>query len=129
MYQIAILRHAYYPDLQGVEAPKIHADDRNDPVEYDTVDEAKDVIAEWDNEVYVLSHNESGRPSYLVVEAVDGDYIHGGRYGDMSNYDWAEWESYCTHNDDDACGECHGCHESMIAEDRDYLLGRAVYTS
>jgi len=126
-YQIAILRHAYIPDLQGDETPRIYSDNQDNPIEYEAFDEAKSVIAEWDEEVYILSHNESGRPTYLVVKAVDGDYIHGGRNSDASNYDWSA--SDCSRNDGDACGECNDCNRLMINQDCQYLLDNAVYRS
>lgn len=112
-YQIATLKHYYYPDLQGDEQPRI------DETLYDTIDEAKDVIAEWDDGVYITDHNESGRPTYVVVESVDADYIAGGRNQDASNYDWDGAE----HD----CGECNVCLRMMIEQDRQYLLDHAVY--
>jgi hypothetical protein len=124
-YQIAILRHTYMPDLQSDRSPRIYSDSHNVPIEYDTADAAKTQIAEWEGEVYITSHNESGRPTYLVVESVDGDYIHNGRNGDLSNYDWDGWQDFCS-RDDDACGECSGCTKHMIDQDREYLLGKAI---
>jgi len=129
-YQIAILHHYYHPDLQGGETPRIYCDDDNNPIEYDTIEDARAVIDEWDNDIYVTSHNESGRPIYLVVESVDGDYIHGGRNGDGSNYDWDGYEDFCARLDgDNCCGECQGCIRYMIDADREYLLNSAVYKS
>ncbi len=119
MYEIAILGHYYHPDLQGKETPRIHCDERNNPIEYDSLEDARAVIDEWNDDVYILSHNESGRPTYLIVANVDGDYIHDGRNGDLSNYDWDD--ASCT------CGECNTCFQMCIAQDREYLLGSAVY--
>lgn len=127
-YQIAILRHTYMPDLQGDRMPRIQCDDDNNPIEYDTIAEAKEVIDSWDDDVYVTSHNESGRPTYLIVESASGEWVHGGRNGDGGNYDWDGYEDFCTHIDGDGncCGECNGCIEYMIDADRDYLRSAAV---
>lgn len=126
-YQIAILRHTYMPDLQGERSPRFFSDRNDNTVEFETVEEARAMIDEWNSEVVVLSNNESGRATYLIVEDVDGDYIRGGRNGDMSNYDWGDFEKFCSH--DDACGECSGCINYMIDQDRQYLTNNAVYKS
>ena len=113
--KIAILKHTYQPDLQGMETPRIYDAD------YDTLDEAAAQIAEWDNEIYVTEHNESGRPTYLVVDDLAADYVNGGRNQDMSNYDWSDADC--------ECGECNDCCTMAILQDRDYLLGAALYKS
>lgn len=119
---IAILKHAYHPDLQGMEQPEIYCEENTDiPVDFETLEEAKAQIEKWNDETYYLSHNESGRPTYLVVENVDADYVRSGRNQDMSNYDW-----------DDAdceCGECNVCCSMMIGQDREYLTQNALYTN
>lgn len=113
--KIAILKHAYHPDLQGDEMPRIYEE------EFDTLEDATERIEEWNNETYYLSHNESGRPTYVVVEDVDADYVEGGRNEDMSNYDWDG--AACE------CGECNKCISMMIGQDRGYLLSNALYKS
>jgi hypothetical protein len=115
MYQIAKLAHYYKPDIQGDEQPRVYTE------LYDTIDEAQAVIAEWDEDVYITDHNESGRPTYVIVEDAVADYIANGRHQDMSNYNWDNAE--CT------CGECTTCSAMMIGQDRDYLLTNALYKS
>lgn len=114
-YQIATLPHYYAPDIQGQEKPRI------DDEMYDTIDEAKAAIAELEDGIYYLDHNESGRPTYVVVDDVTADYIASGRNEDMSNYDWEN--AKC------GCGECSTCFDMMIGQDRDCLLTAAVYKS
>lgn len=123
-YQIATLKHCYQPDLQGDEMPRIYSDHHGQPIEYDSVAESQAVINEWDADIYVTDHNESGRPTYVIVESGHGDYIHGGRNGDMSNYDWDD--NSCKRNNGDCCGECNECFFMMIEQDRQYLLSSAV---
>ena len=113
MCQIAKLGHYYQPDIQGSEQPRIAEE------LYDTIDEAKAVIAEREDGVYLLDHNESGRPTYVIVDDVTAYYITSGRHQDMSNYDW--------HNAECECGECNTCMAMMIGQDREYLLTNAVY--
>lgn len=110
--KIAVLRHAYQPDMQGMERPGILGE------EY-TLDEAVAKIEEINSNVYVLEHGESGRPTYVVVEWVDANWVEGGRNQDMSNYDWDG--AGCD------CGECAECTAMMIAQDRDYILAHALY--
>jgi hypothetical protein len=115
--RIATLKHAYRPDLQGMEQPIIEED------VYDTLAEAVAVIEKWNSEVYVTDHNESGRPTYVVIDDRDAHYIETGRGEDMSNYTWTdEDEARCG-----SCGECQDCLDTMIAQDRDYLLKNALY--
>ncbi|APU89152.1 hypothetical protein Rctr71_033 [Virus Rctr71] len=115
--KIVTLRHAYQPDLQGMERPRI------EEVYHDTLQKAIDQIQEWDSEIYYLAHNEYTRPTYIVVEDVDADYVEGGRFEDMSNYDWDE-DMECG-----TCGECNTCIRIMIEQDRQYLLNAALYKS
>lgn len=117
---IAILRHAYHPDLQSMEQPKVLCEDGTDtPVDYETLEDAIAEVNERNGETYYLSHNESGRPTYVVVDDVDAEYVRSGRNGDMSNYDWD--------NADCDCGECNECCEMMIGQDREYLIKNALY--
>ena len=111
--KIATLKHTYMPDLQGKRQPRIHGED------YETLDDAIAKITEWNNDIYVTDNNESGRPTYVVVEDVPADYVSGGRNEDMSNYDWDN--AACD------CGECGVCCEMMIDQDRQYLLNWALY--
>ena len=119
---IAILKHGYHPDLTGIEQPRFELDHNGNPREFE-LDEAKRIIEQWENEPYVLSHGESGRPTYLIVESIDGNNIYSGRNGDMSTYDWPD-DMNCN-----ACGECTACMQLMIDQDRDYLIRHAVYKS
>lgn len=120
MYQIATLGDYYEPDLQGQRQPRFEEDNSGNPIEYDTIDEAKAVIKDWLETRTVLGHNQYG-VTYLVVESAHGDYILGGRNSDMSNYDWDN--ATCD------CGECDTCFNLMIDQDRQYLLDSAVYKS
>ncbi|MEM4658358.1 MAG: hypothetical protein QXX77_08065 [Candidatus Methanosuratincola sp.] len=111
-YKIAVLRYAYQPDTGGLE--RVYFLDE----EFETVEEAKEFIAELDNEVYILQHNEYSRPDYLVVDDVTADWIMSGRNSDLSNYDWSDTE--CT------CGECSKCIVTIIDQDRAYVRKYAI---
>lgn len=111
-YKIAVLRYAYQPDIAGLE--RVHFINE----EFETVEEAKEFIAELDNEVYILQHNEYSRPDYVVVDEVTANWVESGRNGDLSNYDWSNAE--CT------CGECNKCIATMIGQDRAYVRKYAV---
>lgn len=116
-FLIAILRDAYQPDLQGLEAPKFYeVDDKI--IDFDSADEAFAKVGELDDAVYYTSHGESGRPKYLVVDDVSANYIISGRGGDMGNYNWD--------SADCDCGECSTCFAMMIDQDRDFLKDNAL---
>jgi len=117
MYAISVLRNVYQPDIQGESQPGFHNDFHGNIVEFETIEEAKSEIAEWESDRVVLSHNEYSAPDYIIVSDVTADYIQSGRNSDMSNYDWdgAECE----------CGECQKCFAMMISQDRDYIRSHA----
>lgn len=76
-YQIAILGHYYHPDLQGERKPSIHCDDRNNPIEYETIDEAREVIREWDGYEDFCAHidgdNCCGECQGCIEHMIDAD--------------------------------------------------------
>lgn len=115
MYKIAILRHAYYPDLQGLETVRFAEG------EFETVDDAIATVREMDGDIYIMEHGESGRPTLIVVDDVDADYVASGRNQDGSNYDWTVAEC--------ECGECAECLDMMIHQDRAYLRSNALFIS
>lgn len=126
-YHIAILRHVYQPDLQGDEQVTFATEPdsgHNDMITFDTPEEAHAEIAEWADDIYVTEHNESGRPTYAVVDDLTAEYVIGGRNGDMGNYDWDDND--CKRNDGECCGECDDCLSMMINQDRDYIIASAV---
>lgn len=105
------LRHAYKPDLRGLERPFL--------VDwYESYAEAMEDAKAYDSKPYVLMHGEYSPPTYVIVDAQVADYIESGRYEDMSNYDWDDAE--CT------CGECNKCIQMMIEQDREYILDHAM---
>ena len=119
------MRQAYQPDSQNLESVDFIRDERATIVEYDTLDAARRVVADLDNEVYHTRHGESGRPEYLIVLFDDAIWIADGRGGDGSNYDW---EFECENPDDDGnhCCECKACVAGLINEDRQFLLDNRV---
>jgi len=120
-YKIVVLRQAYSPDLQGIERPHFLSEENSqDDLVIDTIEDAKDKIEELDNEIYVTSNGESGRPEYLIV---DDNYTIG--YDDMSNYNWDD--SDCDRGaDGEACGECADCIQLMINQDRQGVINNKV---
>jgi hypothetical protein len=65
MYKIRQTRHYYGPrDVKGYVT-----DERGDDLTFGTRAAATAAVAEMEEGVYHLSHNESGRPTYRVVRA------------------------------------------------------------
>ncbi len=116
-FYIAILGNYYLPDIQGERSVRWASHEQGEAMPFDSIEEAKAWIEEAESDVYVTSHNEAGRPEYMVVDERVYDYISGGRNQDMSNYDWDGAE--CD------CGECETCIDMMIDQDRDYVRGEA----
>jgi len=115
LFSVAVLREMFSPDIQGRGAVDfVRSDDgQNDIEAYSSVDEARARVAALDNEVYVTSAGEAGRPEYVVVSYDDACWISEGRNSDMGNYDWEG--AACD------CGDCKICFEMMIAQDRSYI--------
>jgi hypothetical protein len=113
--RIAKLGNFYLPDLQGDNSAKILEDN------FDTIEDAKNEIEKMESEIYVLSHNEFGRPDYYVIDDNDAEYLETGRNYDMGNYDWGNYT--CN------CGECNKCIEMMIRQDRQFVIDNAIKDS
>jgi len=125
-YAIAILRQAYNPDLQGIEAVRFVMEDGGQEIKlYDNLDEARAAVEALDAATYHTQNNESGRPEYLIVDENVAEYILSGRGGDLGNYDW---EFKCDNPDEDGnhCGECTACVRGMIQEDKDFIRANRV---
>lgn len=121
MFMIAILRSMYHPDIQGKRSVRFVTETPDNPTDvkyFDTIDEAKNEIDTMENELYLLSNGEAGRPEYIIVDDNDGDYILSGQSGDRSNYDWTN--AKC------CCGECSKCLDMMIDQDRKYIEERGM---
>ena len=118
-FSIAVLREVYGPDIQGHGAVDfLRSQDGRDDVEAFALEEARDMVGELDDEVYVTSNGESGRPEYVVVSYDDACWISEGRNSDMGNYDWE--------GADCDCGDCRNCTKMMINQDRDYVLRNKI---
>ena len=125
MYAIAIMTNSYGND----EQVKLYAADQNNTGAdgydtYDTIEDAEELISEWNDDTYVLAHNEAGRPSYYIVDDNIASYIASGRNSDGSNYDWSSCS--CTRNNGECCGECDECLELMVYQDRQYIIDNAI---
>jgi hypothetical protein len=118
-YMIAILRDAYTPDLQGMRQVRFYDEMTEHAEQYDTIKEAQEQIDKIQGETYCLSHNETGRPEYIIVDDSTAQYIMDGRDSDLGNYDWDDCD--CDKNNGDCCGECQTCLTHMIDEDRLYI--------
>jgi hypothetical protein len=120
-YKIVVLRQAYSPDLQGLEQPYILAEDNGqDELIIETIEGAKETIKALDDDIYVTTNGESGRPDYVIVP----DHYTIGQ-DDGSNYNWDDCG--CTKGQDgQACGECAACIELMIKQDRNDVQNNRV---
>lgn len=98
--------------------------DNTAATKYLSVSEAKSVIEELDDTVYVLEHDEMSRPEYYVVDYYLKDYIPG-RECDGSNYSWDDHDS-CIQGEDEACGECNECYKYMTWQDVEYIRKNAI---
>ena len=123
-YQIAILRQAYSPDMQGIEGPRWLLEDNSQdtPEFFEALADAKNRVEELDGEVYVTTNGESGRPEYIIVPE---DTEIGHESLDMYNWD----DNNCTANanhDNTPCGECAQCIEMMTDQDRDMIRNAEI---
>lgn len=119
MYTIAVLRNVYQPDIQGESQPQFYTDNHGLIVEFETIEEAQALVAEWKSGVIVIGNNEYAAPDYHIVDVSTAEYVLSGRGGDMSNY---EWEGCICE-----CGECADCIGMMIEQDCDYIRSRAEH--
>jgi hypothetical protein len=117
-YCIVVVKNMYQPDLAGEGAPHIMTEPwSTEPVLFDTVDEARGKIKELDDDTYVTSNNEAGRPDYYIL-----DYHKAQTYFDDGN-DKYSWDSCdCQNGDDDEpCGECQNCFRYMRDMDEEWV--------
>jgi hypothetical protein len=114
-YAIAILTNTYGKDEQ---ANFVQDERHTEYVTYDRIEEAQAVIDDLESDVYVLDHNEAGRPDYYIVDDGVAEYIATGRGYDGSNYNWDDCD--CD------CGDCDECLALMIDQDRQYIIDNAI---
>ena len=117
MYNIAILRSIYRPDIHLDMSVSFYNDFFGNPVDFEFVRDAQEQVAKWEKARVVLAYNEYSPAKYVIVENNISDYILSGRNSDISNYDWDNTK--CD------CGECSECFELMISQDRKYILDHA----
>lgn len=128
-YKIAVVPDYYRPDTRNAV--------RISDYDYETIDAAQEYIDDLEDDIYVTSHGEAGRPAYLILSDSDAEWISSGRNGDGSNYDWNGCECEHANNapadynpgpDDEpyCCGECRSCIGHMIDADRFYVECNAV---
>jgi hypothetical protein len=118
-YAIVKIANAYAPDIQGIGRSRVVACGL-------TAEAATERIDELDNDVYVTSNGEAGRPEYILIEDYGVEEGQTIGHEDGSMYDWDRID--CNHEDDDGdkCGECQSCIEGMITQDQELVRGMAV---
>jgi len=62
-FYVLMTRYCYGP----IETSRFVIDDRGEPLEFETLQDARSWIERADSEVYYLAHNEYARPTYKVV--------------------------------------------------------------
>ena len=116
-YSVVVVRNMYQPDLQGKGNPAIVRSQEDDSeLTGLTPDEAREIVADLDDTVYMTANDEAGRPEYFILSDDDAGYYTNGRNQDGGNYDW-DIEDCESRRGEDNCGECSGCIESMRSQD------------
>lgn len=116
-YYIAKIRSFFGPR----EELSFAQDDYGDRLDFDTVLEAKNWIDEAEAGTYVLAHNESSRPEYVVVGQHAVDWLD---WKDGSKYDWDGCE--CRRDAGVPCGDCDECFAWKADQDISYVRDHAI---
>lgn len=119
-YYIAKIRSFYGPR----EELSFATDERGERLEFGAVLEAKRWVDEADADTYVLAHNESSRPEYVVVGQHAVDWL------DLEDYGKYDWDGCPCRSDAGApCGDCDECFAWKADQDISYVREHAVRTA